>query len=225
MIINDKDTFIFDLDGTLIDSFHDVKNAINKALVELNFEPLETIAIKTLIGPNLGDPLTKLINNPKFNFKEFEPIFSHHYTQKNTNKTSLYPNIENILKTLANKKKNLFILTNKPAYQAIQICKQLHISQYMLEIIGPDTYEPKPSPKAINNIIQNYNLNRDTCVMIGDTEIDIQTAKAAKITSIAVTYGYRSKHELLSENPNHIIDTLNEIFLLETYKSSNSITN
>tara|TARA_Y100001968_G_scaffold235904_1_gene219092 strand:- start:195 stop:872 length:678 start_codon:yes stop_codon:yes gene_type:complete len=225
MIINEKETFFFDLDGTLIDSFHDVKNAINKALVELNFEPLETIAIKTLIGPNLGDPLTKLINNPKFNFKEFEPIFSHHYTQKNTNKTSLYPNIENILKTLANKKKNLFILTNKPAYQAIQICKQLHISQYMLEIIGPDTYEPKPSPKAINNIIQNYNLNRDTCVMIGDTEIDIQTAKAANITSIAVTYGYRSKEELSALNPDYTIDKLNELFLLKTYKSSNSMTN
>tara|TARA_B100000427_G_scaffold329735_1_gene347396 strand:- start:6165 stop:6842 length:678 start_codon:yes stop_codon:yes gene_type:complete len=225
MIINDKDTFIFDLDGTLIDSFHDVKNAINQALIQLNFKPLENIAIKTLIGPNLGDPLTKLINNPKFNFKEFEPIFSHYYTQKKTNNTCLYPGVKTTLKTLANKNKNLFILTNKPAYQAIQICKQLTISQYMLEIIGPDTYEPKPSPKAIHNITNNYNLDTEKIVMIGDTEIDIQTAKAAKITSIAVTYGYRSKHELLSENPNHIIDTLNEIFLLETYKSSNSITN
>ena len=211
MIIEHKDSFFFDLDGTLIDSFHDVKNAINQALIELNFEPLETIAIKTLIGPNLSEPLTKLINHPKFCFKEFEPIFSHHYTQKNTNKTCLYPAVETTLKTLANKNKNLFILTNKPAYQAIQICKQLHISQYMLEIMGPDTYEPKPSPKAIHNSIQNYKLNPDTCVMIGDTEIDIQTAKAANITSIAVTYGYRSKEELETLNPDYTINNLNEL--------------
>ena len=215
MIINDKDTFIFDLDGTLIDSFHDVKNAINQALIQLNFKPLENIAIKTLIGPNLGDPLTKLINNPKFNFKEFEPIFSHYYTQKKTNNTCLYPGVKTTLKTLANKNKNLFILTNKPAYQAIQICKQLHISQYMLEIMGPDTYEPKPSPKAIHNSIQNYNLNPDTCVMIGDTEIDIQTAKAANITSIAVTYGYRSKEELETLNPDYTINNLNELLKIK----------
>ncbi len=60
-------------------------------------------------------------------------------------------------------------------------------------------------PKAIHNITNNYNLDTEKIVMIGDTEIDIQTAKAAKITSIAVTYGYRSKHELLSENPQIIL--------------------
>ena len=85
----------------------------------------------------------------------------------------------------------------------------------MLEIMGPDTYEPKPSPKAIHNSIQNYNLNPDTCVMIGDTEIDIQTAKAANITSIAVTYGYRSKEELETLNPDYTINNLNELLKIK----------
>jgi len=222
MIIKEKETFIFDLDGTLIDSFYDVKQAINEALIELGFDPLETIAIKTLIGPNLGKPLTKLINNPAFDYQVFEPIFANYYTQKKAGKTNLYPHVETVFKTLTKHNKNLFILTNKPTYQSIEICKQFNISQYFLEIIGPDIYEPKPSSLAINNIIQNYKLNRETCIMIGDTEIDIQTCKAANITSVAVTYGYRSKEELLSLQPDYLIDNLSELLTLPMHTNLNA---
>ena len=224
MIINKKETFIFDLDGTLIDSFSDVKQAINQALIDLGFAPLETIAIKALIGPNLSEPLTKIVNNPAFDYQKFEPIFSDHYTKKNTRNTCLYPDVTTVLKELSNKNKNLFILTNKPTYQSVKICKQLNISQYILEIIGPDIYEPKPSNKAINSIIQNYNLNRESCVMIGDTEIDIQTSKAANITSIAITYGYRSKDELLEQNPDYIIDNLADLLTLKSNSQNKTLT-
>ena len=180
----------------------------------MNFDPLETIKIKTLIGPDLKASLTNLIDNPAFKFSHFEPLFQHNYTNANLNKTALYPTVMETLTTLSKQNKNIFVLTNKPEAQAIKICTQLNISQFMLEIIGPDTYEPKPSPKAIYNIITHYNLDKEKMVMIGDTEIDIQTSKAANIASISVTYGYRNKEELSPLNPTYIIDSLIEIFNL-----------
>ena len=128
--------------------------AINKALIALNFEPLKTIAVKALIGPDLRESLSQLINDSSFSYDKFEPIFATYYAQNNTQKRGCIHMLSGI-KQLVQHNKNLFILTNKPSYQAIQICKRLSISQYMLEIIGPDTYEPKPSPKAINTIIEN----------------------------------------------------------------------
>ena len=107
------------------------------------------------------------------------------------------------------------MLTNKPSNQSIDILKYFEIDTFFNRIIGPDTFNlAKPNPIGISKIQQESRCTLDEIIFIGDTEIDIQTAHNANVTSVAVTYGYRDSLFLKQENPSYVISNLLELFNL-----------
>ncbi len=210
-----KNIFIFDLDGTLINSIQDVRDSINLALKRYGFKPLSWTAIKSLVGPDLKGTITQHVNDKRFEFELFEKEFVKIYKQKKCETTELYPGVLDTLKYLYEKNKIIYVLTNKPENQSTDIINLLGISKYIKKIIGPDTYKsPKPNPIGVYKIKESQNCNDEDMILIGDTEVDIETAKNANITSIAVTYGYRSKTELSQMQPDYFIENIKEIVSL-----------
>ena len=99
-MLDSKQVFVFDLDGTLIDSMHDVMTALNDALEFCGFERLDNLSIKALIGPDLRHFLIDTVNNKNFDFDVFEKEFVRLYKDQKFSTTTLYPNVVETLSTL-----------------------------------------------------------------------------------------------------------------------------
>jgi len=211
-MLGNKKLIVFDFDGTLINSHEDVKVSINKALHDMGYPTLSNDRINQLIGPDLEQALANVIDDTLFDFKQFEILFVHYYDQLMVSSTALYPGVKQTLTWLQDQAKQLAILTNKPANQAIKIAKELQIDSFFCDIVGPDTFNSaKPNPTGLLSLIKKSNMDVSQVLFIGDTEVDIQTGNAANVDVLAVTYGYRTINQLNSEKPIGFLHSITDL--------------
>ena len=190
---------IFDLDGTLVDTVPDLRNALNKTLAELGREPLDTNAVKGMIGDGIakfverGFAATGTAPGPK----ELEALvsrYSHYYDQGLIVDSALYPGVADTLKTLNDGGHQLGVCTNKPYAQSVKILNALNIEAYFHTITGGDSTDRlKPDPKPLLRTLEKMNVPPDAAVMVGDSANDVEAARRAGIASIVVSYGYSDR--------------------------------
>ncbi|MBU1076623.1 MAG: HAD-IA family hydrolase [Spirochaetes bacterium] len=184
-------TLIFDLDGTLIDSFEDIADAINKMLAELHLPVRENEVIYSYIGVGL-EYLIEKATAGSYDQKFLDnalAVFRKHYKGNMVNKTRCYPGVESVLRSLS-KKDQLFILTNKNVEFSSAILKKLGILSLFKEVFGPPkTPRIKPDPAGIALIIEKYKSDTGSVYMIGDNYTDIEAGKNAGIRTVFCEYG------------------------------------
>jgi len=210
-----KNTLLFDLDGTLVDSVPDLAFAVNQSLVELGLAPFSQDVIRGWVG-NGADILIQraLSGNAKIStdldntLKERAlALFYQVYESHSCIETRLYPNVLETLTALKEKSYRLAIITNKPERFIAPIINGLALSGLFELIIGGDTLaKRKPDPLPLNYACQQLLANVEQCVMIGDSKNDILAAKAAKMHSIALTYGYNYGENIANYQPELVID-------------------
>ncbi len=212
---------IYDLDGTLIDSSKDISDSVNWALKQLGLGKLSENVIRSYVGSGVRNLLRGALaelgkpENEQFLNKAVS-LYKIRYADHLLDSTKLYPGVPNVLEYFSNKKQA--VITNKPKLFSEQILKGFGIDRYFFEIIGGDDYFPKkPSPDSVLELIRKSQIKPDETILIGDSEIDIQTAKNAKIKMIAVTYGFSSRKELASQQPDFLIGQLDEMMNLKFF--------
>lgn len=202
---------IFDLDGTLIDSLHDIADSLNNVLQRNGYNTHSVNDIKTFIGEgvkllverSLPQNLrqTNIVNNLLSQYRA-------EYTKLCCLKTRLYNGIPEILDTLSAKKISLNVLSNKPDEFTQIICKHYLKPWKFEEVQGQKEGVPrKPDPSAA--LAMAYRLVYDPAqiIYVGDSAVDIQTAQNAGFTSVAVTWGFRTRAEMEPYKPNYFINT------------------
>ena len=214
-----KTLIIFDLDGTLIDSIQDIGLSTNQVLEKLGFQPHPLDAYKNFVG----DGAMTLLKNTFGNDVEEETLqqalvlFKEIYGDKIHKNTKPYDGIYEMLESISNKDCYLAVLSNKPHEFTVEFIEHFFKQFPFVEIHGQKDEVPrKPNPQGIFNIANNLNIKLQDIIFIGDTPIDIKTAKSAGVTSVAVSWGYRGIEELKKSNPDIIAkDTkhLSEILL------------
>lgn len=211
------DTIIFDLDGTLVDASPDIANATNFVLHYLGREELPLATIAGYIGGGaevlwrrvLADDADALMSTAL-------PMFMKRYNEFYCEETSLYPGVLDVLNELKKAEKKMGIATQKVESITFGIMDKLHIRSYFQAVIGPESVEKrKPHPESLLKILDQLGSQAAKALMIGDTPADIQAGKAAGIFSIAVSYGYGRKEELLVTQPDFMIDRI--VDLLEFF--------
>jgi phosphoglycolate phosphatase len=191
----------FDLDGTLVDSRHDLATAINLARGDLGLPPLEVDAILGMVGEGARNLVCKALGGepePALLERAVERFF-HHYETECTRATRPYAGIDELLAALA-PRWPLALLTNKPERFTRRIVDALGWAGRFDPLIGGDTLGVrKPDPAGVARIAERHGLAPAAVVLVGDSRIDAATAAAAGCPFVFVEWGFAGmaeRHEL-----------------------------
>ena len=186
-------TVIFDLDGTLLYTLDDLTDSTNFAINSFNYDSKTVDQIKSYVGNGVGllieRALPEGINNP--HYKECIELFKKHYAQNMYNKTKPYDGIPELLSSLKQNGFNIAVISNKFDLAVKELCNHYFKDQIDIAIGQIDGKYIKPNPDGVMKIAELLNTTLDKCIMIGDSEVDIQTADNANIPCISVTWGYK----------------------------------
>jgi phosphoglycolate phosphatase len=223
---------VFDLDGTLIDSAQDLCNSVNAALGEFGLSPLTDPAIASFVGngaPMLmrrslamasGVPIEQI--GEKL-FTDTYTFFLKHYREHKLDFTYAYEGVLEALAALKNlhdapggTPRTMAVLTNKPVRPARGICEGLGMADYFLHIYGGDSFPlKKPDPLGIRTLMEETGATPDETVMIGDSQVDVETARNAGAWSIGCDFGFgpqtltKTKPDILVDRPSDWTAALN----------------
>ncbi len=190
------DLFIFDLDGTLIDSKEDIAASVNHTLKAIGLRSIPDELIYQYVGTGVTPLIKRSMEAAgEGRFKEALAIFLKHYDEHLLDRTVFFPGVQKILKHFSQKKK--VVLTNKPQGFSEKILKGLKADHFFEEILGGDTRFPKkPDPEAVRYLLEKFRADPSKAVMIGDSRVDRETGQNAGILTCGVTYGFRPREEL-----------------------------
>lgn len=203
---------LFDLDGTLVDSSVDITNALNYALGPYNFAPLTKEEVIKLVGEGVTRLIEKLVGNMDISVvDDVKDRFLEHYNLHIVDHTREYPGVRETLEALSAYKKA--IISNKREALSIKTLEGLGLAGYFDLVIGSDTTpEKKPSPAPILWALSKLAISPEEAVMVGDSNFDVDAGKAAGVTTIAVTYGYRPLEAI--RHADYLIDRMDNILPL-----------
>lgn len=212
---------LFDLDGTLFNSVHDLAESVNKALEQENLPTHEIDAYNYFVGDGFKNLIKRALSKDLQNDEKLvERILENsrsEYITRMDRYSYPYPQIDTMLNELTARGFRLCVLSNKPDAQTKELV-QKHFSQWTFEFVfgaRPEKHEIKPNPSAAFEICELMHLQPQDYLYLGDTSTDMQTANAAGMWAVGVLWGFRPESELeehgakwLLENPMQLFDFL-----------------
>jgi len=210
---------LFDLDGTLIDSTDAILESFFLSCEKNNLKKPNEEEVKSLIGYPL-DIMFSRVGAPKEKVWDFVTTYKEHYRKISTQKTKLLPNAKEAV-TKANKFARLGIVTTKTARYSKELMEYFGLMKYFEVLIGrEDVTNPKPHSEPILKALEKMKIkNHNDCYIIGDTILDLKSAKEASINGIAVLSGYGKEEKLRKYTDLVFKDTLEAINFLQKVKN------
>jgi phosphoglycolate phosphatase len=202
---------IFDLDGTLIDSQRDLILSVNAMLVQMGRERLHEDTISgyigrgapQLVGQALGSGATEAERERALKF------FLAHYEEHKLDSTCPYPGVPEALEQLA--ALPMAILTNKPVRVSKRILEGLGLAKYFRAVYGGNSFETKkPDPLGAQTILREFGAAPAEALLVGDSEVDVQTARNAGTFAAAVNYGF-GPHNRAAHPADMYLDRLTDL--------------
>jgi phosphoglycolate phosphatase len=208
------DLFIFDLDGTLVDSKLDLAHAVNATRAHMGLPPLEHDLIYSYVG-NGAPVLVRRALAPETPEKEVEralDFFLTYYREHMLDYTVLYPTVKETLEKLDNGTRRLAVLTNKPVRISVGILDGLGVGRHFFRVYGGNSFEQKkPHPIGVEALLRESGARKEEALMVGDSAVDIRTARNAGISACGVTYGFQPE-TLKTDPPDFLIERMDQIF-------------
>jgi phosphoglycolate phosphatase len=195
MQLNDA-TIVFDLDGTLVDTAPDLAAATNHALARAGLKPMSVAELRPFIGYGSRVMLDAGLRHHGLSLEEQELSGLHEhffafYADHVAVSSQPYAGVRQLLEDLHMAGARLAVCTNKYEHLSKALLRQLGLEPLFGTIAGRDTFPTcKPDPAHLTGTIERAGGRIERAVMVGDSEVDIVTAKAAKVPCIAVTFGY-----------------------------------
>ncbi|HYW44619.1 MAG TPA: HAD-IA family hydrolase [Bryobacteraceae bacterium] len=207
------DLLIFDLDGTLIDSRLDLANAVNATRAHMGMGPLENERVYTYVGNGapvlirraLGDRATEA------EIQEALEFFLEFYSEHDLDNTVLYPGVRQSLDRFRAAGKRMAVLTNKPVRMTRHIVDGLGVGGHFFRVYGGNSFEfKKPNPIGVEALMREAGVDRDLTLMVGDSSVDVITARNAAIKCCGVTYGFQPE-TLADPAPDLLVDRMEDL--------------
>ena len=207
-------SIIFDLDGTLLNTIEDLANACNYALTTLGYKTHEVEKYKTFVGNGRYKLVERMLPEDKRSIENIEKaleLFDSYYEKHMIDMTKPYDGIMEMLDCLINRGINIAVVSNKPHEFTTEVVKNYFGNRFEVVYGHKKNTKEKPDPWAVLEVIDEFKVNKDECLYVGDSEIDINTAKNAGVKSVGVEWGFRGKGELESAGANYIVNKPEQI--------------
>lgn len=206
------DTVFFDLDGTLLDTLDDLTAAVNHVMALFGYPLHSRAAVRRFVGNGVRVLLTRAVPGGEENphFAACEAAYRAYYESHTTVFTKPYPGIPALLEELAKRGVRLAIVSNKQdaAVQSLRIA-------YFPTVCAASGERPgirrKPNPDLLFALMEKMGATPEQCCLVGDSEVDVETAARAGIGHVAVTWGFRDREELTSAGAKVLCDTPAEV--------------
>ncbi|MCH4082795.1 MAG: HAD family hydrolase [Coriobacteriaceae bacterium] len=204
---------IFDLDGTLLNTIEDLHTSINYALHTNGF-PEQTLEQTT---SNVGNGVRQLVHRslpmgtPTDQEEQVFSTFSAHYGRNYCEKTVPYPRVMEMLHAISAAGMLRAVVSNKPD-AAVQKLVAIYFPGLFNAVVGErEDIRRKPAPDTVDAVMEALGVTPDECVYVGDSEVDVDTARNAKTDCICVSWGYRGKAALKDAGAKVIVDDADQL--------------
>lgn len=207
---------IFDLDGTLLNSLPDIANSVNAVLDEFKLPTHSFESIQKMVGNGYRILLQRAVPEAVYEdtvlFNQIEKRGREFYEQKTCVHSEVYEGIYPLLDFLKQERIQICMNTNKP-HNLIQPILDFYFAEHPFPYaLGQVNGEPiKPDPSMAKRILAELSMSKEQVLFVGDSPVDVQTAKNAGLQSIAVSWGFSSKEELVQAKPDFLINHPQEI--------------
>lgn len=204
---------IFDLDGTLLDSLNDILYVLNNTLTHFGLPQITRMQAQSYIG-NGARELVRLAIGAE-NADRLDEILSYYkeqYAKSDNSLAALFDGEDEVLTALKEKGVKLAILTNKP-HAAATKSNSIFFEKYAFGCVyGQKDGAPlKPDPKAVYEILEKLGVKKEECVIVGDGEADVLTAKNSGLDCISVLWGYRSREQLKEAGATRFVENFEKL--------------
>ncbi|MDK9707718.1 MAG: HAD family hydrolase [Desulforhopalus sp.] len=207
-------SIIFDLDGTLLDTLTDIAETANSVLASRGFPTHPPLSYKHFIGNGLSVLIERMVppDTEEYIRNDLKKMFSQLYSENWTNNCCQYDGIGDMLRTLQDKGVGMAVLSNKP-----HVFTTMFVERYFPRGLFSCVYGQregvaiKPDPTVALAIAEQLGKRPRDMLFVGDTAVDIRTGKASGMTTVGVSWGFRSVHVLQGENPDLIINSPMEL--------------
>ena len=214
-MIREYDTYIFDLDGTLLDTLTDLAASCNYALLQHGMAQRTIDEVRMFVGNGVKKLMERAIPdglaNPQFD--EVYQCFRQHYLKHGLDHTAPYPAVLPMLAELKRRNKKIAVVSNKFYRATEELCKHF-FDQYVEVAIGErEGIKKKPAPDTVLEALAQLGVTGDNAVYIGDSDVDIATANNCQLPCISVLWGFRDKDFLLRSGATTLINTPEELLV------------
>lgn len=206
-------TVIFDLDGTLLNTIDDICDSINETLIDYGYPTRTLEEVKSFVGNGALNLVTKSLPTmvEERTIDTFLKKYQDNYMKHLQNKTKPYDGILSLLEVLRDKGYKLAVVSNKSDAGVKALCKD-YFNPYINTAIGESTHTPKkPAKEGVMQALKELDSSRENSIYVGDSEVDILTAKNASLPCVGVTWGFRAKEVLEQYGATYIIDEPSEL--------------
>lgn len=209
----DFETYIFDLDGTLLSTLDDLANSCNYAL-RINGMAERTIEeVRMFVGNGVRKLMERAIPDGDANplFDKAYADFRQHYMQHNLDTTQPYPGIMDMLAELKRRGKKIAVVSNKFYAATQELCQYFFGSLVDVAIGERENIRKKPAPDTVNEALRQLGVKREGAVYIGDSDVDVMTAHNSGMPCISVLWGFRDKEFLLQHGAKTFVSSPSQI--------------
>ena len=205
---------IFDLDGTILDTLEDLCASVNYALLNHNFPPRTIDEVREFVGNGIKKLIERAVpcNTDEQTVELVLDTFKKHYSVNSDVNTKPYAGITDCLEKLKQEGIKIAVVTNKAHFAAVPLCQKYFGKVIDVTIGEREGVRKKPYPDTVFEAMEHIGVKSSECVYIGDSDVDIQTAKNAGIDCISVTWGFRSEEFLKSFGAVNIVNNVEDMY-------------
>jgi phosphoglycolate phosphatase len=207
------DLLIFDLDGTLIDSSEDLAQAVNATRTHLGLRPLDHDTVASYVGNGAPVLIRRALPEGTSEERLGEALawFLAYYDEHKLDHTVAYDGVEPALARLHDAGVRMAVLTNKPVRISGRILEGLGLARYFARIYGGNSFEQKkPDPVGVQTLLREMQVAPGLAMMVGDSAIDVRTARNAGIRACGVRYGFQPE-SFDADPPDIMVDRLEDL--------------
>ncbi len=201
---------IFDFDGTLLDTLEDLAEAANRILADDGYPQHPVEAYRWFVGDGSAKLITRALPADQRDPETVQSCLERFITDYNEHwdcKTTVYPGIMDLLRTLQSRQVKMAVVTNKPHRFTDKMIQHYFPGSPFEPVLGQrDGIPKKPDPTQALAAAAHMQVAPQHCLFVGDSAVDIKTARRAGMQAIGAAWGFRPKSELRDAGADHIID-------------------